>query len=147
MTPGVVRSARRALLTGIAGMVILAAQGSAVLADSSASTLPPQWHVHDGQTTLGPQHKGIGFFPRILGISSSQYLLDPARCPDATDKAFLPSAGQSSSEVLRAGVCFTSAAVIQLRTVPLGVSGPDGWASLVGTDGGGYVTYYQVTPR
>ena len=142
-----VPSARRVLAAMVAAVAIVSFQGATVLADSSASVLPPEWHIHDGQTGLGPQHKGIGFFPTILGISSSTYLLDPARCPNATDKAFLPSAGESASDILRAGVCFTSTTVIQLRTVPLGTSGPDGWSALVGTDGGGYVTYYQVTPR
>jgi hypothetical protein len=138
---------KRALVAVVGAAAILGAQGGAALADSSASTLPPEWHIHDGQTGLGAQHKGIGFFPTILGISSGIYLLDPASCPNATDKAFLPSAGSSASEVLRAGICMTSTQVIHLRTVPLGVSGPAGWASLSGTDGGAYVTYYQVTNR
>jgi predicted phage tail protein len=138
---------KRALAAVVAAAAILGAQSGAALADSSASTLPPAWHIHDGQTGLGAQHKGIGFFPTILGISTATYLLDPASCPNATDKAFLPSAGSSASEVLRAGVCMTSTQVIQLRTVPIGVSGPEGWSSLSGTDGGGYVTYYQVINR
>ena len=147
MNAPAVRPARRVFMAGFAALVFVAAQGAVALAGSSASTLPPNWHVHDGQTSLGAQHKGIGFFPRILGISSSVYLGDPASCPNATDKAFLPSAGSSESEILRAGVCMTSTAVIQLRTVPLGVSGPEGWSFISGTDGGGYITYYQVTPR
>jgi hypothetical protein len=138
---------KRALVAVVGAAAILGAQGGAALADSSASTLPPEWHIHDGQTGLGAQHKGIGFFPTILGISTATYLLDPASCPNATDKAFLPSFGNSASVVLRAGFCTTSTQLIELRTVPLGTSGPAGWASLSGTDGGGYVTYYQVTNR
>jgi hypothetical protein len=138
---------KRALVAVVGAAAILGSIGSVALADSSASTLPPEWHIHDGQTALGSQHKGIGFFPTILSISTSMYLADPASCPNATDKAFLPSAGQSSSDVLRAGVCQTSTKVIQLRTVPLGVSGPEGWSALYGTDGGGYVTYYKITDR
>ncbi|HKB28801.1 MAG TPA: hypothetical protein VKC59_07250 [Candidatus Limnocylindrales bacterium] len=138
---------RRALIAAVGTAAILGSIGSVALADSSASTLPPEWHIHDGLTGLGSQHKGTGFFPTILGISLSTYLLDPARCPNATDKAFLPSWGDSSGAVLRAGVCQTSTKVISLRTVPLGVSGPEGWASLSGTDGGGYVTYYRITDR
>jgi len=139
--------ARRALVAVVGAAAILGSVGSVAFADSSASTLPPAWHIHDGQTGLGPQHKGVGFFPTLLGISTSTYLQDPASCPNATDKAFLPSWGQSSGEVLRAGTCQTSTKVIELRTVPLGVSGPDGWSSLSGTDGGGYVTYYRITDR
>jgi len=116
------------------------------LADSSASVLPPEWHVHDGLgASLGSQHKAIGFFPAILGISASQYLLDPARCPNATDKSLLPSFGKTQSDLVRAGVCFTDSYVIQLRSVPVGTDGPQGWASL--TPAAGVITYYQLTPR
>jgi hypothetical protein len=122
------------------------AGGATAFADSSASELPPNWHVHDGQLALGPQHKGISFFPRILGLSTTDYLQDPAQCPNATDKSFLPSADTRESEELRAGVCMTSTTVIHLRTVPVGTDGPDGWQSLLGPEGG-YVTYYLVTSR
>lgn len=146
MNQGSARPGR--ILTALAAAALMiAAQGATALADSSASVLPPNWHIHDGQTQLGPQHKPIGFFPKILDITTSVYLHDPARCPDATDKALLPGAGTPSSDVLRAGVCFTSTDVIQLRTVPLGTAGPDGWLWLSGTDGGGFITYYQVTSR
>jgi hypothetical protein len=139
------RNGIRASIFGMAVLAAFAVGPVTVMADSSASVLPPEWHIHDGQTALGPQHKGLGFFPTILGISAATYLQDPARCPNATDKAFLPSFGNTSSSILRAGVCFTSTATIQLRTVPLGVSGPEGWSALVGTDGGAWVTYYLVT--
>lgn len=119
----------------------------AAVATSDASDLPPTWHVHDGQgATLGPQHKGIGFFPTILGLSASDYLLDPARCPDATDKAFLPSFGSSEGPFLRAGQCRTTTSIISLRTVPVGTSGPEGWASITVASEPGWVTYYRVTP-
>jgi hypothetical protein len=43
-------------------------------AGADASDLQSPWHVHDGQgATLGPRHKGIGFFPTILGISTADY--------------------------------------------------------------------------
>lgn len=143
---------KRTLLRGSVvslALVAMAAFGTtAALADSSASELPPTWHVHDGQgSTLGTQHKPAGFFPTILDISSTTYLLDPASCPDATDKAFLPSAGSAQSPLLRAGICQTSAYVIQLRTVPDGVDGPYGWDSLTVATEPGWRTYYKVTPR
>jgi hypothetical protein len=143
---------KRTLLRGSVvslALVAVAAFGPVVaLADSSASELPPTWHVHDGQTALGSQHKGIGFFPTILGITDAgTYLQDPAECPNATDKAFLPSFGSAQSPLLRDGVCMTEAYVIQVRTVPDGVSGPDGWASLTVASEPGWRTYYQVTPR
>jgi hypothetical protein len=148
------RSRTAALRVGLvlaAMTALLAAQAGAVSADSSAALLSPEWHVHDGLTGLGPQHKAVGFFPTILGLSTTDYALDPATCPNATDKAFLPSYGNGASSVLRAGACFTSSAVINVRTVPYGTAGPDGWASLYPTDGsvpgGPWVTYYQVTAR
>jgi hypothetical protein len=128
----------------IAAMAAVAGHGSIAFADSGASELPPNWHVHDGQTTLGPQHKPVSFFPAILGQSLADYLADPARCPDATDKSLLP--GESESALLRAGVCMTSTTIVQLRTVPVGTSGPEGWQSFVGPESG-YVTYYSLTPR
>jgi hypothetical protein len=130
----------------IATLAAVAGYGSSAFADSSASELPPNWHVHDGQTTLGPQHKPVSFFPAILGQSLTDYLADPARCPDATDKSLLPSSGESQGALLRAGVCMTSTTIIQLRTVPVGTSGPDGWQSRIGPEAG-YVTYYSLTPR
>lgn len=136
------------VVTVLAAVGAAAAFGGSALAASDASDLPPTWHVHDGQgATLGPQHKGIGFFPTILGISTATYLLDPARCPDATDKAFLPSFGSSEGPFLRAGKCQTSTSIISLRTVPVGTSGPEGWASITVASEPGWVTYYSVTPR
>ena len=130
----------------IATLAALAGYGSIAYADSSASELPPNWHVHDGQTTLGPQHKPVSFFPAILGQSLTDYLADPARCPNATDKSLLPSADESESDLVRAGVCMTSTTIIQLRTVPVGTSGPEGWNSRLGPEAGD-VTYYSLTPR
>jgi len=129
------------------GTALLGASATAVLGLAGASQLPPSWHVHDGQPALGSQHKGIGFFPTILGESVSTYQQDPARCPNATDKAFLPSAGHAGSPLLRAGVCMTSTEIIHLRTVPVGTAGPDGWASLTTATEPGWVTYYRVTER
>ena len=136
----------RKWFVGVVVVALAAMSGQGVaLADSSAAELPPNWHIHDGGS--GPQHKAISFFPRILGISEAAYLEDPARCPNATDKAFLPSDQESNSDVLRAGDCVTSTTVIHLRTVPTGTAGPAGWQSLTTPSEPGYVTYYMVTPR
>lgn len=119
---------------------------TAAFANPSASTLPPNWHVHDGLTALGSQHKGIGFFPTILAVSTATYLQDPAACPDATDKAFLPH-GRQDGQPLRAGVCMTSSTIIHVHTVPAGTAGPEGWRSLTTASEPGWVTYYRVTAR
>ena len=140
------RKGSKGRLIAAIGALALTLAAAGVTTAGEASYLPPTWHIHDGQgATLGPQHKGIGFFPTILGISASAYLADPARCPNATDKAFLPSADTSEAPLLRAGVCMTSTSVIQLRTVPVGTAGPEGWSVLTGTDGGLWDTYYKVT--
>jgi hypothetical protein len=137
---------RLILVVAVIGAMTMVA--GAASAQSDASDLPPTWHVHDGQgATLGAQHKAIGFFPTILGLSVSDYLLDPAACPNATDKAFLPSFGSSEAALLRAGQCQTSTSIISVRTVPVGTSGPDGWASLTTASEPGWVTYYSVTAR
>ena len=132
-------------MTVVGAMTMFA---GAAVATSNASDLPPTWHVHDGKgATLGPQHKGTGFFPAILGLSVSDYILDPAECPNATDKAFLPSFGSSEAPLLRAGQCRTTTSIISVRTVPVGTSGPDGWASITVASEPGWVTYYSVTAR
>lgn len=143
---GLAAVGRRLVLAITVAGAMMTFAGAAIASD--ASELPPTWHVHDGQgATLGPQHKGIGFFPAILGLSVSDYLLDPASCPNATDKAFLPSFGSSEAALLRAGQCQTSTAIILVRTVPVGTSGPDGWASLTTASEPGWVTYYSVIAR
>jgi len=136
-------------LIGVAATLgMLSMLAGAAIAASDASQLPPTWHVHDGQgATLGPQHKGIGFFPAILGLTTAVYLQDPAECPNATDKAFLPSVDTSEGPFLRAGQCQTSTQTIHIRTVPVGTSGPDGWASITVASEPGWVTYYMVTSR
>ena len=139
---------RRKLVATLAALGLLAAFAGAAMAAAETSELPPNWHVHDGQgATLGSQHKGIGFFPAILGLAPPVYLQDPAQCPNATDKAFLPSADTSEGPFLRAGQCQTSTQIIHLRTVPEGTAGPDGWSSITVASEPGWVTYYLVTSR
>jgi hypothetical protein len=67
----------------------------------------------------GDWHLPAGFFPAILGVTGAAYADDPAECPNATDKAFLPQ-GRQDNQPVRAGVCTTSAKIIHLRTVPDG---------------------------
>jgi hypothetical protein len=112
---------------------------------TSASDNRNNWHIHDGQSM--PGHLGIAFFPTILGLSMSDYLEDPATCPNATDKALLPG-GLVAEMPLRAGVCFTSTKVIHLRTIRPDAVAPGGdWTSVGSTDGGSWVTYYRITDR
>jgi hypothetical protein len=129
-----------------AAILALGGAGYGASALAGAGDLPPNWHVHDGRLSLGPQHKGISFFPQILGVSTAEYLEDPARCPDATDKTFLPQ-GREDEQPLRAGVCMTSSVIIHLHTVPIGTEGPAGWSSLTVATEPGLVTYYLVSSR
>lgn len=137
---------RRVIMALGIAVAALTAASAATLA-AVGSDVPPNWHIHDGQTALGRQHKGIGFFPALLGVPTAQYLEDPAQCPNATDKAFLPSWDTTEAPHLRAGICVTSDRTIHLRTLPVGTSGPEGWASLTAASEPGWVTYYTVTGR
>jgi hypothetical protein len=135
----------RAIVASIALTALLTFSGRALAGSKDATFVPQNWHVHDGIFSSCPnpanpndpwcQHKPIGFNWRGDGTgildpyftTLAAYQADPARCPDATDKAFLPGAGPSQGVVLRAGDCFTSSLVIHLRTVPQGTGGPVGW--------------------
>lgn len=113
--------------------------------------LPPTWHVHDCTSGCVLPHAPVAFFPSILGETLTDYLADPAQCPDATDKALLgggqppTSDGLEPNQPLRAGVCLTSTTVIHLRSISTQQPAPAGW-SLQGS-AGGYTTYYLLTPR
>jgi hypothetical protein len=133
---------KRFLLTLALGTALVAFAAGPVVAEDPRN---PNWHIHDGGS--GPGHLGIGFFPTILDQTQAEYLADPATCPNATDKALLPS-GLVAEMPLRAGVCFTTDKVIHLRTLRPDEQAPGGdWTFLGPTDGGTWVTYYRVTDR
>jgi hypothetical protein len=145
------RLARAAVIASLASAALLIFSGMALAGSEDPSFVPPNWHIHDGDFSSCPnpanpndpwcQHKPIGFFWKATldGIlnpyfsTQLDYQADPARCPDATDKAFLPGAGPSKGVVLRSGACFTSSLVIHLRTVPQGTGGPVGWNGPIAT--------------
>jgi hypothetical protein len=136
----------RGFVASLALAAILNLTGVALAGSEDPTFVPPNWHIHDGNFISCPnpanpndpwcQHKPIGFFWKTTGDgilnpnfpTQAAYVVDPARCPNAVDKAFVPSAGKSKGIVLRAGDCFTASLVIHLRTVPLGTGGPDGWS-------------------
>lgn len=124
-------------------LILLATVTVAVLAASpvAASDNPNNWHIHDGGGEAG--HAPIGFFPSILGISESEYLLDPAVCPNATDKVLLGPTGVDANRVVRSGVCMTSRYIIQLRTQDAARPAPHGWT--LGSSSGGLNTYVRLT--
>ncbi len=104
----------------VLGAVLVAGAAFGHVGGAGADTLPSNWHVHD--CTVSPcvlPHAPTAFFPYVLAETLDQYLLDPAECPNATDKGLLPP-GLEEGEPLRAGVCMTSTTVIQLRSIPQG---------------------------
>jgi hypothetical protein len=123
--------------------VILATVLTAVLVSTpvAASDNANNWHIHDGKAE--PGHAPIGFFPAILGVTNEQYLLDPAACPNATDKVLLGPDGLNANQVVRAGVCMTNSVVIQLRTQDASRPAPTGWT--LGSSAGGLSTYVKLT--
>lgn len=138
------------LMSAFGALALAAATASTLIA---AGTLPPNHHVHDcTQAPCTYPHLGAAFFPSVLGQTTAQYVLDPAVCPDATDKALLPQ-GKQENQPLRAGQCSTSTTVIHLRSIPEGNPVPEGWSlvthpSGTSVDGGvTYRTYFRLTPR
>jgi hypothetical protein len=103
---------------------------------------------------MRPAARPPAFFPYILGQTLNQYLADPARCPNATDKALLPP-GLGEGQPLRAGVCTTSTTAIHLRSIPAGDPPPAGWALIPAgvpgavsvIDGVTYQTYFRPPAR
>jgi len=142
---------KRAIVLGVTTAVIAVSAGMARA--TGPSELPPAWHIHDcapGSTCIFP-HAPVAFFPTILtGGDVSAYLQDPARCPDATDKAFLgggapgPTAdGLDGNQPLRDGVCMTSTTIIHLKSIAVDQPAPVGWTWV--STAGGFATYYLLT--
>lgn len=123
--------------------LVIAMLASSIFAATpvAASDNANNWHIHDG--TAEPGHAPIGFFPTILGITTDQYLLDPAVCPNATDKVLLGPDGIDGLQVVRSGICTTSSVVIQLRTQDASRPAPTGWT--LGSTAGGLSTYVKLT--
>jgi hypothetical protein len=142
------------LLTISAGLLTFAAVASAGYFTQS---LPPNHHIHDcpDSNPCGYPHLPVGFFPTILGESRADYLKDPAECNDATDKALLPpndaNGTPRQNQPLRAGVCYTPATLIHLRSIDANDPAPDGWSGPIAPVKLGndvtYVTYWLLTPR
>jgi hypothetical protein len=114
------------------------------------SELPQTWHIHDCTSACVLPHAPVAFFPAILtGGNVPAYLADPARCPDATDKAFLgggqppTSDGVEQNQPLREGVCMTSTTIIHLKSIAPDAPAKSGWTYL--STSGGFATYYLLT--
>ena len=104
------------------------------------------WHVHDG-TGRGPlagdHHAGLGFWPRLFAQEGLIYGTAQApfvRCPNATDKVFLPNGAHGAVD--GAGVCMNEVFIIHLLS---GVDTPAGWSTLSFPNG--TFLSYMLTPR
>ena len=77
-------------------------------------------------------------------------LAGSARCPDATDEAFLGGSAPGRDGSLNAnqpfgeGVCMMSTTVIQLKSIVPDRAAASGWTYL--STLGGFATYYTLTP-
>ena len=125
----------RKMIQSMVGLTILLVPMAG--APTAGADQADNWHVHDGVEAP------VGFFPRILGQTRAEYLLDPAACPDATDKALLPNG--ANGQFLRAGVCMTSTLIIHLRTSPVGAEAPASFTFW--STSGGFSTYFKLTSR
>lgn len=104
------------------------------------------WHIHDG-TGAGPlagdHHAGLGFWPRLFAQEGLVYGTAAApfvRCPNATDKVFLPNGIHGSVD--GAGVCVNDVFVVHILS---GVDPPANWSIL--TFPNGTFLSYRLTPR
>lgn len=124
------RSLVAAALTTVALLVL------AVPAFAHGVPNEDNWHVHDGGA--GGHHKPVAFFPLIIADYDAEN--DPAVCPNATDKALLPSRSETSP-VHQAGICMTDEYIIHILTLD-GQPAPSGWSQVGSTN-----TYYKLTSR
>lgn len=108
-----------------------------LLAAPALADREDNWHWHDGIEAP------TSFFPAILGQTLAVYLLDPAHCTDATDKALLGPTGITGNQVLTAGHCETTTKIIHLRVNP-GNPAPSGWSPIPFR---GNTLYYMLTDR
>jgi hypothetical protein len=148
----------------LASVVSALAFAPASFAYFTQDTLPPTWHIHNGGSCS--QCAALGFLPTVLGESVADYMLDPAECPDATDKALLgggqpsvqSSPGLNGEQPLAEGICMTSTTIIHLKRVeadqpvpaefslvPANGSHTAGWPTTV--DGRIFYTYFMLTSQ
>jgi hypothetical protein len=104
------------------------------------------WHIHDGTgggPLAGDHHAGLGFWPRLFTQEGLVYGTAAApfvRCPNATDKVFLPNGIHGAVD--GAGVCMNDVFVVHILS---GVDPPANWSIL--TFPNGTFLSYRLTPR
>ena len=104
------------------------------------------WHIHDGTgggPLAGDHHAGLGFWPRLFAQEGLVYGTAEApfvRCPNATDKVFLPDGVNGAVD--GAGVCMSDRFIVHILS---GVDTPNGWSTL--TFPNGTFLSYRLTSR
>jgi hypothetical protein len=131
-------------------LIPLAIFGFGILTGSNALAhqVPNErnWHIHDGTgggPAVGDHHAGLGFWPRLFSQEGLVYGTTEApfvRCPNATDKVFLPNGVHGAVD--GAGVCGNDLYVVHLLS---GVDTPQGWSTLSFPNG--TFLSYKLTPR
>jgi hypothetical protein len=138
-----IRHAARAILVPLAILGVLTTGSNAV-----AHEVPNEqnWHIHDGNgggPAVGDHHAGLGFWPRLFSQEGLVYGTAAApfvRCPNATDKVFLPNGVHGAVD--GAGVCMNEVFIVHLLS---GVDTPKGWSTL--TFPNGTFLSYKLTRR
>jgi hypothetical protein len=136
------------LRAGVLVCLTLAFGVLAVGSSAVAHEVPNEqnWHIHDGTgrgPLVGDHHAGLGFWPRLFAQEGRVYGTAEApfvRCPNATDKVFLPN--RVHGAVDGAGVCMSDVFVVHILS---GVDPPDDWSIL--TFPNGTFLSYRLTPR
>lgn len=133
------------------GVLVCLALGFSVSAMGSAASaheVPNEtnWHIHDGTgggPLVGDHHAGLGFWPRLFAQEGLVYGTAEApfvRCPNATDKVFLPNGVNGAVD--GAGVCMSDVFLVHILS---GVDTPTGWSALSFPNG--TFLSYRLTSR
>lgn len=123
------RAARAVLLPLLVLGLGVLTMGSSALAHGVPNE--QNWHIHDGTgggPLAGDHHAGLGFWPRLFAHEGLVYGTAAApfvRCPNATDKVFLPNGIHGAVD--GAGVCMNEVFIVHLLS---GVEPPAGWSTL-----------------
>lgn len=142
------RTIRRAARTILVPLAVLGFGALTMGSNASAHQVPNEqnWHIHDGTgggPAVGDHHAGLGFWPRLFSQEGLVYGTTEApfvRCPNATDKVFLPNGVHGAVD--GAGVCMNEVFIVHLLS---GVDTPEGWSTLSFPNG--TFLSYRLTPR
>jgi hypothetical protein len=142
------RTIRRAARTTLVALAVIGIGALTIVSSALAHEVPNEqnWHIHDGTgggPLAGDHHAGLGFWPRLFSQEGLAYGTAEApfvRCPNATDKVFLPNGVHGAVD--GAGICLNDVFIVHLLS---GVDTPEGWSTL--TFPNGTFLSYELTSR